>query len=47
MSDTPLAERKIINNNSGLLTNIHAYSPNLFPSSKEEIQNKPDNASSS
>lgn len=45
MSDTPLAERKIINNGSGLLTNMHAYSPNLPPPSKEENQNKPDNTS--
>jgi len=32
MSETPLAEKKIINNDSGLLTGTYAYSPKLgFP----------------
>lgn len=30
MSETPLAENKIINNDSGLLTNMQAYSPGLI-----------------
>lgn len=38
MSETPLAENKIINNDSGI-TQMNAYSPNLLPSTSGKQEN--------
>jgi hypothetical protein len=42
MSDTPLAERRLHNNESALLTNTYAYSPHPPPLSKDSLHNQPE-----
>lgn len=41
MSETPLTQNKIINNDSGI-TQMNAYSPNLPPSSVKQENNQAD-----
>lgn len=31
MSETPIVDNKVINNDSGILTGTYAYSPNSLP----------------
>lgn len=41
MSETPLAEKKIINNDSGI-TQMNAYTPNFPPSTTKQEDNQAD-----